>query len=226
MGIEVTPVKRSLRMNPWWGLVGLVVALGLSSGCWKMVSYGGDASLIGDAGEHDAAVDGSADGSVGPKNKEITFSIGFITDVPTSEFMYVQTSDENGWQQWVSVLDGSQTVPLQGKCTICPCDVCVNCPLCGPAKTKTVQVPSHSSVSWTWKGKIWPEHRCADPSSGADIACQDQGTLAPGKYIARFCYGIGDDQGPFPTEVPSCNDVPFTYPVDGGVVGFMLNNSG
>ncbi len=159
----------------------------------------------------------------------VTFEIGFVTDIPGYEYLFVQSGDYMGMVAWISVLDPSMTaVPLQPRCDICACDECTGCGVCGIADPFLTMAGSGSSTEWAWDGVTHPVSTCRLSPMGPDHDCQETGTLPAGPYTARFCWGSGPADS-YPNDVidsPVCADVAFDYPVPGGRVLHVVNYGG
>ena len=179
----------------------------------------------------DEGPDTPADGpdADGPLPGGITFEIGFVTDIPGYEYMFVQTGDFMGMVAWISVLDaGASRVELQARCDVCTCTECTGCGICGIADPVVTMVESGSSATWAWDGVTHPVSSCSLSPGGPEYQCQEEEPLAPGAYTARFCWGLGTADA-YPDDViesPACADVAFEYPVPGGRVSHVVNNGG
>jgi hypothetical protein len=182
---------------------------------------GGGTGLEGDA-RLDREADTATD-TVEP-GPQITFRLSFVTDIPGHELLYVQTSDYEGHQRWADISGAS----LQERCDICTCEECTGCPVCGPAMPAVAALGSGESIEWTWNGVTHPTGTCVEGPGGPEHICKEQGNLEPGTYPAVFCFEVAGPDA-FPEgwlESPACVDVEFVYPVPGGVVEHLVNNSG
>lgn len=157
----------------------------------------------------------------------ITFILGFITDIPGYEYLYAQQSDMSCRMTWISVWSGTSSFSMEHDCAICTCDECASCAVCGACLQVVVPVAGGESVSYEWDGTVWNMGMCS-PYPDEDWGCEYTTALAPGDYIARFCFAVAGP-GAFPDGIipdPTCEDVRFTYPVPGGVVQYTVNNGG
>jgi hypothetical protein len=162
-----------------------------------------------------------------PPGPGITFILHFITDIPGYEYLYVQQSDMSCRMMWISIHDGTRGYAMEHDCAICLCDECTGCAVCGACMQVVIPVAGGESVSHAWDGTVWATGMCS-PYPDEDWTCEIPGALAPGDYRARFCYAVAGP-GAFPDGIipdPMCEDIPFTYPVPGGVVEYTVNNSG
>lgn len=129
--------------------------------------------------------------------------------------MYLQSG---GAQHWLTVLDAEgRPLSWQADCSKCLCDQCDSCAVCGLALPKAIQVPNLSSTSATWSGLTFhPGGQC----EAKKAECQQRRSAQPGRYAARICHGFEVAQEPSGAQTvlsPSCQEVPFDYPADGGV---------
>ena len=140
----------------------------------------------------------------------VVFRISFMTY--HANLMYLQTRDG---PEWLSIVDSHGAALVTSSACDCLCEACA-CPACTPASPRAVQVPQFANTSWTWSGFEYPK---SGQCSGRD--CRVLRSALPGKYTARFCYGYSfsaADGGGQLVDAPTCQDVPFDYPNDGGVV--------
>jgi len=157
----------------------------------------------------------------------ITFILSFITDIPGYEYLYAQQSDMSCHMTWIGVHDGAGGYPLEHDCAICLCDECASCAVCGACLQVVAAVAGGESISYEWDGTVWATGMCS-PYPDEDWTCEIPGALAPGDYLARFCFAVAGPSA-FPDGIipdPWCEDVRFTYPVPGGVVEYTVNNGG
>ncbi|MFH1438910.1 MAG: hypothetical protein ABIJ56_24605 [Pseudomonadota bacterium] len=220
----------------------IILAAFLMSSCGSDTGLSGDGSTDSsadrDAAEEEAAADALPDPEPDPDpdlsdvdevegpGPDITFILGFITDIPGYEYLYAQTSDYSCVLTWITLRDGSSRIPMLSDCAICACDVCDTCAVCGACMTSAAQVDSGGDVRFEWDGVVHARDTC--DSGGVDMPCETETALDPGTYTARFCWGIADENG-FPDNVipdPRCEDITFDYPVHGGTITHVVNNSG
>ncbi len=157
----------------------------------------------------------------------ITFILSFITDIPDYEYLYVQTSDMSCYQTWISITDGAGFYPLESDCAICPCDSCDSCAVCGACMPMVAALGSGDSITYEWDGTVYYRGMCA-PSPDVDMMCEYTGSLRYGDYLALFCFSVAGP-GAYPDQYipdPFCVEVPFSYPVPGGVVRYTVDNGG
>ncbi len=215
-----------------------------------MASCGSDTGLSGDgstdsAADRDAAEDEAAAdilpdpepdpdpdvsdvGEVEVPGPDITFILGFITDIPGYEYLYAQTSDYSCDMTWITIWNGPSRIRMLPDCSICGCDECDTCAVCGACMTSAAQVDSGSDVRFEWDGVVHARGTCTPESGGPAMTCERKIALEPGIYTARFCWGIADENG-FPDNVipdPWCEHITFDYPVYGGTITHIVNNSG
>jgi len=219
-----------------------LIALAIA-GCSGAANLGGDAAADGARDvpadtAADTAADAAADAAAdtadvaqddGGGRPGITFILAFLTDIGGYEFLYAQRMDNSCRTTWVSVRQGERTVGMQGDCSICTCDVCANCPICGMCMIDLAKVGSGERVEYAWDATTYARDTCVPGADGHPIPCIREGALEPGSYTARFCWAIGGPDAYPPDgviEEPTCEDVPFTYPVPGGIVRFTVDNSG
>jgi hypothetical protein len=94
--------------------------------------------------------------------------------------------------------------------------------------TTALRIDSGESADWTWSGTTWPTGTCLPDPTFPPLTCQEIGTLSPGTYGGRFCFGFGgpDDYTDGWIPDPICADLEFEYPVPGGVLHYEVNNGG
>ena len=128
----------------------------------------------------------------------------------------------------MQILCGFADTCRQWRFDICECWECTGCPVCGPAMPVVERIGSGGVHTWEWDGVAWRLESCVEGPGGPEHMCQQEGPLEPGVYTARFCFGFGGPDA-YPgdwIEDPVCMDVEFTYPVAGGIVEYLVNNSG
>ena len=238
MGYNVTEMKERL-LSP-----AIILSAFLMASCGSDTGLSGDGSTDSavdrDAEEEAAAADILPDPEPDPEPElndveevevpgpDITFILGFITDIPGYEYLYAQTSDYSCDMTWITMWDGSSRIPMLPDCSTCACDECDACAVCGSCMTAAAQVEGGSDVRFEWDGVVHARDTCTPDSGGADMPCEIKIALDPGTYTARFCWGIADENG-FPDDVipdPWCEDITFDYPVHGGTITYVVNNSG
>jgi hypothetical protein len=129
--------------------------------------------------------------------------------------LYAQTIGDGGVQAYVQVIDSaSQSVPIVPDCSGCFCSEIAPTDACSNSPPTVTELHYGDNVDWTWDGSTAPLTICGSQT------CQVNGTLTPGAYLARFCHStIADGAGPHHhVSAPTCDDVPFDYPVPGGFV--------
>ncbi len=143
----------------------------------------------------------------------VTFRFSWGTDAPGNEQLFVEERGAFGEPGWVRVRtpDG-QSLAVEP----CACDADV-CPGCGAVQPVIRELaPFEDVVEYVWDARAWTQQR-----RGARV-CDVVEPLAPGEYVAEFCSQLF-----YPADLPetvetldavTCIDVPFTYPVEGGVV--------
>ena len=162
-----------------------------------------------------------------PPGPGITFILSFITDIPSYEYLYAQQSDMSCRTTWITLRDGARSFSMAHDCAICPCDECASCAVCGACMQVVIPVAGGERVTYEWDGTVWNMGMCS-PYPDEDWGCEYTSALAPGDYLARFCFAVAGPNA-FPDGIipdPWCEDVPFTYPVPGGVVEYTVNNGG
>jgi len=202
---------------------GICTALVLA-GCGHATGIEGDVGMD----VPDSAPDVPPEASVDLAGRGITFTMSFVTDIPFDEFLYAQVSDEMGHELWVSVSGPEGSVEMQGRCDICSCEECTGCPVCGPALPAVEMVVAGDAISFVWDGITYPIGTCVEGPGGPVHTCEDWGILEPGGYTATFCWSTGP-AGAFPDGwivEPVCDTVDFGYPVEGGVVQYVVNYGG
>ena len=71
--------------------------------------------------------------------------------------------------------------------------------------------------------RVWDGTYFASSTCGAGMACVNEACVEAGRYVARMCAHADPDGGatapPYcdPVQTPTCVDVPFEWPPDGGV---------
>lgn len=150
---------------------------------------------------------------------DLIFRLRYDSDVE-DQTVWAQSG---GGQPWVTVIDSfGNNVFIDADCGQCSCDSCGNCPLCGFAPAAVTQFGGvFGPMERTWDLTTHPPGRCAS-SPGSNIACQEYLPLAPGRYIARFCFGyrtVETREGHF-VEQPVCNEVGFEWPTTNNVVEY------
>jgi hypothetical protein len=200
-----------------------------------LYACGGTTGLEGDADSaidvtSDPILDTVTDPASDPAGPGITFRIGFITDIPDYEHLFVQVSDVLGHQTWVSLVSGAGTLSMQRRCDICLCEECGECAVCGPALEMVERIPAGGSHEWTWDGTLYPISTCVPGPGGPEEMCQEPDVLPAGSYAARFCWATGPadafPDGVIPSGDLVCADVEIDYPVEGGVVEYVVNYGG
>jgi len=155
-----------------------------------------------------------------PTASAVTFRFSFRTDA-SPEFIFLQTVDASfGEPDWVRVrsLDGDPLQVHQG--CACACSSCPACPVCEAPIPETRRLrDGGETVEWTWDGLVHPAGRCA--GGGTVFRCVDAIPLAPGRYLADFCWSwtgtgrIGEILDPASI---TCESVEFAYPPADGIV--------
>ncbi|MEZ4400881.1 MAG: hypothetical protein R3B06_12725 [Kofleriaceae bacterium] len=145
----------------------------------------------------------------------VTFRLSYQSDVPDS--IFVQAGTEVGGQGWLAVLaPGGDMLTILDSCGLCDCAACGQCPVCGIGQPVVTELPRGASIDWTWDARVFTAGTCAASS----MACETAATLAPGAYVARFCWSAtSDGVGPGHHVGPlQCADEPFVYPPPAGPV--------
>ncbi len=153
------------------------------------------------------------------------FRIRFVSD-DGPEKIYLQTGTMEGPQSWVRLLDTSGArIPLSGNCAFCSCDQCNGgCGVCGAALPTVAAVEAGQQRDESFGGFVYPVSQCSSTS----FACYTRTPLAAGNYVARFCWGSGEDSSGFGAQITgeTCADVSFAVPVAGGVVEHLVDHGG
>lgn len=190
-----------------------LVAIAISVlACSAPESTEADAGTTADAG---TSADAGAPGS-------ITFRLRFVSDIPES--IYLQTSGLAGHPEWITTLDaGANALKMFRPCEVCECGACDQCGVCGAAMPMVEAIESGADKTLEWTAVTFPWGSCSQGRS-----CYRSSLLEPGGYTARFCWGsAADGTGPGHSIVGiTCADVPFTFPVEGGVVSYTVDHGG
>lgn len=172
-----------------------------------MLATGVVIALVGCGGGDDAAaVDAAVDG---PLPGSLTFRLAYDSDVPDS--IFVQSATGFGGQGWLTVRPvGGAELAILDDCGRCNCDSCDPCAVCGVGLTEVTEIPRGGHLDWTWDTSVFGAGTCA----GTGGSCERATPLAPGAYLARFCWsftsdgvGVGHQIGPV-----TCADEAFSFP--------------
>src|SRR5258707_8199500 len=72
----------------------------------------------------------------------------------TGRSIYIQTTGFSGQDYW-SVLQGGQRLPVDNTCEVCDCSGCPMCAVCGRAIAHVTEMMPGERHQWTWDGRIW-----------------------------------------------------------------------
>lgn len=123
-----------------------------------------------------------------PTPTTLTFRLSYRSDVPDS--IYVQSGTELGGQGWLTVrtLAGVDLTILDD-CGVCNCDSCDPCAVCGAGRPEVTEIPRDGHLDWTWDTRVFGPGTCA----GTGGTCEASTAIAPGPYLARFCWSTTTD---------------------------------
>lgn len=161
-------------------------------------------------------------GTAADAGRGLVFRLRLVSDVPES--VYLQASGMSGDPEWIGVRDASgAALAMFQPCELCACTECLRCGVCGMARPVVAEVVANSAYDLAWDARVFPRGNC-----GASTSCYRALDLAPGPYVARFCWADAvDGTGPgHQVTGVTCADVPFVFPVAGGVVSHLVDHGG
>lgn len=175
--------------------IGAAAAVGLAlAGCG-----GGQDQPVIDAPTLDAA-----------PPEAITFRLSYQSDVPDS--IFVQSGTGAGGQGWLTIhpVGGGPALAILDDCGLCDCASCGSCPVCGQAQPEVTELARGTALDWSWDVRVFERETC----STSNLTCERATFLAPGDYIARFCWSLtSDGVGPNHHVGPLvCADEPLVFP--------------
>lgn len=183
-------------------------------------SAGSSTIALPGAGMTGSAASGSSSGGSGMEPADQECADGRVTFrmLPGPDLPHDYVCDASCGTGWLTITDaeGASALSIFSACGTASCESCEILP-CGAASCLPTSLTAEGT-ELSWSGTYLKEDAC-----GANVACQRQSCVAPGKYKAKACANVnagvnGMDGSCMPQDgMVLCTEAEFDFPSSGEV---------